>query len=73
MVRYAGLRTTTIYKWSTRYEAEGAAGFSPYQQNQVYSPKIKLKAVQEYLYGRAVLEKSVKNISYEMTVNAATE
>ena len=33
--RYAGVGTTTIYRWSARYEAEGAAGFLPYQQNRV--------------------------------------
>ena len=49
--RYAGVGTTTIYRWSARYEAEGAAGFLPYQQNRVYPPELKLKAVREYLSG----------------------
>lgn len=49
--RDAGVGTTTIYRWSARYEAEGAAGFLPYQKNRVYPPELKLKAVQEYLSG----------------------
>lgn len=31
--RDAGVGTTTIYRWSARYETEGAAGFLPYQKN----------------------------------------
>lgn len=54
--RYAGVGTTTIYRWSARYEAEGAAGFLPYQQNRVYPPELKLKAVREYLSGAGSLE-----------------
>ena len=49
--RDAGVGTTTIYRWSARYEAEGTAGFLPYQKNRVYPPELKLKAVQEYLSG----------------------
>ena len=49
--RDAGVGTTTIYRWSARYEVEGAAGFLPYQQNRVYPPELKLKAVQDYLSG----------------------
>jgi len=47
--RDAGVGTTTIYRWSARYEAKGAAGVLPYQQNRAYPPERKLKAVQEYL------------------------
>lgn len=70
--RDAGVGTTTIYRWSARYEAEGAAGFLPYQKNRVYPPELKLKAVLEYLSERAVSKKSAKNISCEMIVNSAT-
>lgn len=58
--RYAGVGTTTIYRWSARYEAEGAAGFLPYQQNRVYPPELKLKAVREYLSGAGSLEEISK-------------
>lgn len=70
--RDAGVGTTTIYRWSARYEAEGAAGFLPYQKNRVYPPELKLKAVLEYLSGSDSLEEISKNISCEMIVNSAT-
>lgn len=58
--RDAGVGTTTIYRWSARYEAEGAAGFLPYQKNRVYPPELKLKAVLEYLSGAGSLEEISK-------------
>ena len=58
--RYAEVGLTTIYRWSARYEAEGAAGFLPYQQNRVYPPEQKLKAVREYLSGAGSLEEISK-------------
>lgn len=58
--RDAGGGTTTIYRWSARYEAEGAAGFLPYQKNRVYPPELKLKAVLEYLSGAGSLEEISK-------------
>ena len=71
--RDAGVGTTTIYRWSARYETEGAAGFLPYRKNRVYPPELKLKAVLENTYpGWEVSKKSAKNISCEMIVNSAT-
>ena len=58
--RDAGFGTTTIYRWSARYEAEGAARFIPYQKNRVYPPELKLKAVLEYLSGAGSLEEISK-------------
>ena len=54
--REASVETATIYRWSTRYEAEGAGGFLSYQKNRVYPSELKLKAVQEYLSGHGSLE-----------------
>ena len=34
-----------------QYEAEGAAAFMPGRLEHIYSPKLKLQAVQEYLSG----------------------
>lgn len=59
--RNAGVGTTTIYGWSTRYETEGLDGFLPYEQNRVYPPGLKLKAVQEYLSGAGTLREISKN------------
>lgn len=58
--RDAGVGTTTIYRWSARYEAEGLDGFLPYEQNRVYAPGLKLKAVQEYLSGAGTLREISK-------------
>lgn len=38
-----GVGTTTIYRWSARYEAEGAAGFLPYQKKLSLSARTKVK------------------------------
>jgi len=58
--RDAGVGTTTIYRWSARYEAKGAAGVLPYQQNRAYPPERKLKAVQEYMLGTGSIGKIIK-------------
>lgn len=57
--REASVETATIYRWSTRYEAEGAGGFLSYQKNRVYPSELKLKAVQEYPISRLVLRKNM--------------
>ena len=41
--REASVETATIYRWSTRYEAEGAGGFLSYQKNQRLSIRTKVK------------------------------
>ena len=58
--REASVETATIYRWSTRYEAEGADGFLSYQKNRVYPSELKLKAVQEYLSGSGSLREISK-------------
>ena len=58
--REARVETATIYRWSTRYEAEGAGGFLSYQENRVYPSELKLKAVQEYLSGSGSLREISK-------------
>ena len=58
--REASVETATIYRWSTRYEAEGAGGFLSYQKNRVYPSELKLKAVLEYLSGSGGLREISK-------------
>ena len=53
--REAGVGRETIRRWMARYEAEGAAGFLPREQNRVYPPERKRQAVEEYLAGRGSL------------------
>lgn len=47
----AGVDRETVRRWIMRYEAEGAAGFLPYERNRQYSPEQKLQAVRDYLAG----------------------
>ena len=51
-----GVGATSVRRWIIAYEAEGAEAFLPHSQNRVYSPKLKEKAVQEYLSGQGSLE-----------------
>lgn len=53
--REAGVGRETIRRWMARYEAEGAAGFLPREQNRVYPPETKRQAVEEYLAGKGSL------------------
>lgn len=52
----AGVVPKSVRRWIIAYEAEGAAAFLPHDQNRVYSPELKKKAVQEYLSGEGSLE-----------------
>lgn len=53
--RLIGVSCKTVCRWTARYEAEGAAGFLPQERNRVYSPEVKLSAVQDYLSGTGSL------------------
>ena len=48
----AGVDQKTLQRWVMQYEAEGAAAFLPGRREHIYSPKLKLQAVQEYLSGK---------------------
>ena len=48
----AGVDRKTLQRWVMQYEAEGAAAFLPGRLEHIYSPKLKLQAVQEYLSGK---------------------
>ena len=45
----AGVDWKTLQKWVMQYELEGAAAFLPGRREHMYSPELKLQAVQEYL------------------------
>ena len=47
----AGVDRKTLQRWVMQYEAEGAAAFLPGRREHIYSPELKLQAVQEYLSG----------------------
>ena len=47
----AGVDRKTLQRWVMQYEAEGAAAFLPGRREHIYSPKLKLQAVQDYLSG----------------------
>ena len=48
----AGVDRKTLQRWGMQYEAEGAAAFLPGRREHIYSPELKLQAVQEYLSGK---------------------
>ena len=50
-VAQAGGNRETFRRWVKRYEAEGAAGFLPYESNRIYSEELKMEAVHAYLSG----------------------
>ena len=47
-----GVDRKTLQRWVMQYEAEGAAAFLPGRRKHIYSPELKLQAVQEYLSGK---------------------
>ena len=51
-----GVDWKTLQRWVMQYEAEGAAAFLPGRWEHIYSPELKLQAVQEYLTGHGSLE-----------------
>ena len=53
--RIAKVSKTSVQRWLDRYEVEGATGFLPQEKNRVYSPEVKLSAVQDYLSGKGSL------------------
>ena len=52
----AGVAPKSVRRWIIAYESEGAEAFLPHNQNRVYSPELKTKAVQDYLSGHGSLE-----------------
>ena len=52
----AGVGATSVRRWIISYESEGVEAFLPHNQNRVYSPALKEKAVREYLSGQGSLE-----------------
>ena len=52
----AGVAPKSVRRWIIAYESEGVEAFLPHDQNRVYSPELKKKAVQEYLSGQGSLE-----------------
>ena len=48
----AGVDRKTLQRWVMQYKAEGAAAFLPGRREHIYSPELKLQAVQEYLSGK---------------------
>ncbi|WP_456360415.1 helix-turn-helix domain-containing protein [Vescimonas sp.] len=47
-----GVDRKTLQRWVMQYEAEGAATFLLGRREHIYSPELKLQAVQEYLSGK---------------------
>ena len=50
--RVVGADESTVREWIARYEVEGIEAFMPHEQNRVYSPEEKIRAVQDYLAGK---------------------
>ena len=51
----AGVNYETLRGWVMKYKAEGVEAFLPNRRNHMYSPELKLQAVQEYLSGKGSL------------------
>ena len=63
-----GVGQKTIRRWMARYEAEGAAGFLPREQNRVYPPETKRQAVEDYLAGGGSLLEISKKYRQHRTI-----
>ena len=53
-----------------QYKIEGEADFLANRRSHVYSPELKLQAVQEYLSGKGSLAEISKNISCGVELNS---
>ena len=53
--RRLGVNESTVREWVQRYKANGALALRAQEYNAVYSEKLKLKAVEEYLSGTGSL------------------
>ena len=50
----------TIQQWAMQYELEGPGAFLPSRRDHIYSPELKLQAVQDYLSGKGSLKEVSK-------------
>ena len=50
----------TIQQWAMQYELEGPGAFLPSRRDHIYSPELKLQAVQDYLSGTGSLKEVSK-------------
>ena len=53
--RRAGVGSTTMRNWISRYKAEGVSAFEPIEGKRVYCEEVKTAAVEDYLAGRGSL------------------
>ena len=51
----AAISHETLRQWVMQYRAKEAAAFLPSRKNHMYSPELKLQAVQDYLAGEGSL------------------
>jgi transposase-like protein len=54
--RAAGVANSRVLEWISKYQAEGPSAFLPAERNRIYSPELKLVAVEEYLAGKGSLQ-----------------
>lgn len=66
----AGVDRNTIRRGIVQYKIEGEAAFLANRRSHVYSPELKLQAVQEYLSGKGSLAEISKNISCGVELNS---
>lgn len=46
----------SVHSWIVKYRSEGAFGFEQRTQNRIYSPALKLQAVEAYLAGKGSIQ-----------------